>query len=101
MTMTNLRGAVLAVALLGILVLLGGEANPAEARSYAAKAVNKANHYAFNRYRSAVYIESECLPAGFQRAQCRIDITKSSSSCSVLVNVSGPSYRVRRFDSTC
>jgi hypothetical protein len=101
MTMTHLRGASLAVALLAILMLVGGKADPAEARSYAAKAVNKANRYAFNRYRSAMYIQSECFPAGYQRAQCRIDITKSSSSCSVLVNVSGPNYRVRRFDSTC
>lgn len=76
-------------------------AETAEARSYQAKAVNKANNWAYNRYRSALYIQSECYAAGYGRAECRIDITKSASSCSVIVTVSGPRYRVHRIDSTC
>src|SRR3954471_8190539 len=40
-------------------------AETAEARSYQAKAVNKANNWAYNRYRSALYIQSECYAAGY------------------------------------
>src|SRR4051812_14895364 len=87
------------IALVGVVAVVAP--SNAEARSYTAKSVNKANKWAVHRYRSALYVESNCVPAGYRRAECRIDVTKSASACSVLVTVRGPSYRVRPFDSTC
>lgn len=91
--------AVLATTL--ALGLLGAAPELAVARSYTANAVNKANHWAYNHYPSALYIQSECYPGGYHLAYCQIVLTKTSSECSVNVTVSGSSYYIRRTDSTC
>jgi hypothetical protein len=94
---------VLAAAALVAVVPAGASASVSAhaARSYQAKAVNKANRWAYHRYPSAYYIESECYGTGYRRAECRIELTKAYSSCSVMVTVTGRYHRVRRYDSTC
>jgi hypothetical protein len=89
------------VTIIALIAITGFAPAKAEARSYAAKAVSKANRWAYNRYATALYIESNCYPAGDHRADCQIVITKRSSSCSVNVTVTGSYYRVRPYDSTC
>ena len=73
----------------------------AEARSYAANAVNKVNYWAKYRYRSAYYVQSECYPTGYRSARCQVLITKARSQCSVNVSVTGRYYKIRPYDSSC
>ena len=87
--------------LLSLVGAMGVISAPADARSYEAKAVKKVNQWAYYRYRSALYIETQCYGVGYRRADCTVYLTKSASACSVAVLVSGRNFKIRKYDTTC
>jgi hypothetical protein len=86
----------------GAIAVLLVPASPAFARSYQASAARAALKWSRTHYPSGTnYANVECYMIGIKRADCTIDFTTYSGSCRYAVTVSGPSYRVRKYDSSC
>jgi hypothetical protein len=91
----------LIVAVMATLIALVAVA-PAQARSYQASAARHALKWAKSHHpRSTTYANVECYLIGYRKADCTIDFTTYSGACRYAVTVSGPRYRVRRYDSSC